>query len=494
MSYLYDSGKCTIRKSFKYLDNGTSEMQTPSWRSTHLVSIIAREIACFGVLLASLFILTFDARAEAGTKTGKRAASTAIEYKLGPQDEIRVRVLEWRPSTDEIFEWTALNANYIIGPRFKLSLPLIGQVSVEGLSLEQLGAFLGKKLEERMGLAVAPDVSVEVIKYRPFYVVGHVNTPGEYSYRPGIDVLQAISLSGGFFRIEGATTMRLDRDIAVSQGERALLIRERDTMIARRARLEAELRGANQISFPKELIRRERGAAMARLMQQENLIFETRKKAYKTKLTVLSELHKFLEKEVISLIAQTKTQDRQLALIKEEKASIDALAAKKLARLNRILDVKRDLATFEVEKLRTQAALSKTRQDISRNQIAIVELENQRESDLRTELQQTDNRIEQIARRMETLQKLLYEAQVIAPGRIADQSQDLEIRTRYTVIRRIDGNAVELRATETTVLRPGDTLKVELLLPAIGDTVSPNRSGGDPAATARARNQHAISE
>lgn len=484
--------------SLRYLVNVAPEMQAPFWRSNHLISIIERIIACFVGLLAFLFIFAFDARSEAETKTVNPAASAAIEYKLGPQDQIRVRVLEWRPSTDEIFEWTPLNAIYTIGPGFKLSLPLIGQVSVEGLSLEQLGTFLGKKLQDRMGLIVAPDVSIEIVKYRPLYVVGHVNIPGEYSYRPGLNVLQAIGLSGGFFRNKDATSMRLDRDIAMSQGERVLLIRERDTIIARRARLEAELSSANQISFPKELIQREQhDAATARLMQQENLLFETRKKAHKTQLTVLSQLHKFLEKEVASLQAQAEAQDRQFALLEEEKASMDALARKKLARLDRIMDVKRDLASFEVERLRTKAALSKTRQDISRNNIAIAELENQRESDLRTELQKTDNRIEQIARRMETLQKLIYEAQVIAPGNIAGQSQDLEIRAEYTVIRRIDGKAVELRATKTTLLRPGDTLKVELIPHATGGTVRPNRPrrfGGDPAVTAGALNRHAIAE
>lgn len=455
-------------------------MLAPSWRPSHLGSTTAWAIVCFGLLLAPSFIPNLAARAENATKSGNRATSAAIRYKLGPQDEIRVRVIEWRPSSDEIFEWAALNANYTIGPGFELSLPLIGRVSVKELSLDQLGTFLSKKLQSKMRLVVPPDVSVEIVKYRPFYVVGHVATPGEYSYRPGLDVLQAISLSGGLFRNERTATMRLDRDIAQARGERALLTRERETLIARRARQEAELGSADQISFPKELMRPERKAATARLLKQENHIFEARKKSYKTQLTVLNKLHKFLEKEVVSLGAQLNARDRQLAILKEEKASLDRLAAKKLARLSRILDVKRDLVSMEVERLRTQAALSKARQDISRNQIAIVELATQRESDLRTELQQTDNRIEEIARRMKTLQNLLYEAQVIAPGSIVAQSQDLGAEPRYTVIRRIDARAVEVRANEDMALLPGDTLKVELLLSEGGAADKINRFRSNP--------------
>jgi len=465
----------TIRNSCQRSASVGSKVVSAPRRPTQLAATARRVTACFGFLFTLLFVLNLDARADVASKLGNQSVPAANEYELGPQDEIRVRVLEWRPSSDEIFAWEALNANYTIGPRFNLALPLIGRVSVVGFSTGQLATVIGKKLQTRMGLVLPPDVSVELVKYRPFYVVGAVEAPGEYSYRPGLDVLQAVSISGGLFRNNNVGMIRLERDIAITQGESALLARERDTLIARKARLEAELRGVNQIVFPQELTRRKDNASISEVMLQENLVFGARQKAYETQLRVLNELHKFLKKEIVSLNAQVKARERQTALLREEQRSIDALAAKRLARLSRVLDVKRDLATSEVENLRTQAQLSKTHQDVSRNEIAIVELKNSREGDLRTELQQSNNRLEEIARRAATLRTLLHEAQVIAPMRVAEQAQNAGIRPQYSIVRRADGEAVTLSASETTVLLPGDTLKVKLLLPTGGTS---NRSTG----------------
>lgn len=483
-----------IRKLIDRCDQTEREDRSRSRRLIGLASKAPSAVACFGALIALLFILTLDARADEGTKTGNRAASAANEYKLGPQDEIRLRVIEWRPSSDEVFEWAPLNANYTIGPTFNLALPLVGQVSVEGLSAGQLGTLLGQKLKARMGLVLPPDVSIEIVKYRPFYVVGHVKTPGGYAYRPGLNVLQAVSLSGGFLRNENASAMRLDRDIAVSQGERELLIGERDTMIARKARIEAEIRGADTIIFPEELKQSPDKLAISRLMIQENLIFNARKKAYETQLTILNELQKYLKKSATSLSAQIEAQNTQLALLKQEQATVDALAQKRLARATRVLGMKRDLAQFEVERLRSQTALSKARQDVSRNEIALVELKNKRQGDLTLELQQADNRLEQITDRMATLEKLLFEAQVTAPMKISEQGKNLGMKSQFKIVRRVEETAVELQASETTALLPGDTLKVELLLPVGGNLMKPNRFNAIPAATLQDTKKHAAFE
>src|SRR5262245_6347435 len=68
----------------------------------------------------------------AGVQNEAPATSKQESYKLGPQDEIRVTVVEWRPARDEILEWTALKGNYTVGPSGKLALPLIGEVVATG--------------------------------------------------------------------------------------------------------------------------------------------------------------------------------------------------------------------------------------------------------------------------------------------------------------------------------------------------------------------------
>ena len=43
-----------------------------------------------------------------------------------------------------------------------------------------------------------PSVSVEVATYRPIYVLGEVNKPGQYPYQPGMTVVSAAAVAGGF--------------------------------------------------------------------------------------------------------------------------------------------------------------------------------------------------------------------------------------------------------------------------------------------------------
>ena len=50
----------------------------------------------------------------------------------------------------------------------------------------------------RGNLVRNPSVAVEIIAYRPIYVLGEVNKPGQYPYQPGMTVVTAVAVAGGF--------------------------------------------------------------------------------------------------------------------------------------------------------------------------------------------------------------------------------------------------------------------------------------------------------
>src|SRR5262245_58931883 len=89
------------------------------------------------------------------------------QYRLGPEDKVQIKVYEWRPSRDEIFEWTAFKADYLVSGSGSLSLPLLGDVPASGMTTTDLSRDIGERLRERMGLVAPPDVTVEVVKFRP---------------------------------------------------------------------------------------------------------------------------------------------------------------------------------------------------------------------------------------------------------------------------------------------------------------------------------------
>ncbi|MEL7049883.1 MAG: polysaccharide biosynthesis/export family protein, partial [Pseudomonadota bacterium] len=110
--------------------------------------------------LSGLAVLAFVAAAvftplrpplHAGAELGalNYAGPTEGEYRLGPQDKIRVQVFEWRPARDEIFAWDALNAEYSIGVSGNLALPLVGQIPADGKTTGELAASISTLLQQR---------------------------------------------------------------------------------------------------------------------------------------------------------------------------------------------------------------------------------------------------------------------------------------------------------------------------------------------------------
>lgn len=108
-------------------------------------------------------------------------------YALDVGDEVRVNIAGL-PN---------LSTNYAIGDDGMITIPLVEGVKAQGLSASQLQQSIASVLQEKQ-ILLKPSVSVQLVKGRPFYVVGEVKKPGEYLFRPGMTVLTAIAAAGGF--------------------------------------------------------------------------------------------------------------------------------------------------------------------------------------------------------------------------------------------------------------------------------------------------------
>jgi protein involved in polysaccharide export with SLBB domain len=107
-------------------------------------------------------------------------------YRLGAGDLISISV----------YDEADLSLKVRIGLSGQISYPLLGDVVVSGLTPKLLELNLTSGLKGPY--LVAPSVSVSIIEYRPFYVIGEVKKPGSYPFHPGLTVDKAISISGGF--------------------------------------------------------------------------------------------------------------------------------------------------------------------------------------------------------------------------------------------------------------------------------------------------------
>jgi protein involved in polysaccharide export with SLBB domain len=379
-------------------------------------------------------------------------ATNPSTYTLGALDKIRLKVLEWRPSRNEIYEWQALNDAYTIGPTGRLSLPLIGEVVATGTTTEDLASRIGQQLRIRMGLASVPDVAVEIVDYRPFYIVGDAENPGGYAGRPNLSVLQAVSLAGGLYRKQDRS-LRIGRELIAGGGQLELLKQEEITLIARKARLEAELKGEPSIAFPDGFGADSVAAAAMRL---ETTIFEARRQVRDNQMTALTELGAFLADEAKSIQERMAQHGKNVALAREELTSVRQLMERQLTTEPRRLAAQRAIFLLEGDGLRLASDLNRARKDAAANQAAMLELSSRDASEITNELLATQRRLTSVSQDKLTNGQLIMEAASISPP-----SQSA-LAVRYSIVRTRSGAApIEFEAAEHTIVEPGDTIKVD---------------------------------
>lgn len=114
------------------------------------------------------------------------ASRTVGDYELGSGDKIRLSV----------FGEEELSGEFVVSGAGLLSIPLAGDIPAKGRTITDIQRAVEESLRARYILN--PQVSAEVLTYRPFYVLGEVNKPGTYPYAAGLTVLNAVATAGGF--------------------------------------------------------------------------------------------------------------------------------------------------------------------------------------------------------------------------------------------------------------------------------------------------------
>lgn len=147
-------------------------------------------------LVAVASVLLASCGGAVGSVLAPPMAAEVPVYRLGADDKVRINV----------YGEEELNAEYLVGSDGNISFPLIGMVEAKGLTLAELQAVLTRRLAESM--LNDPKVSVDIVEYRPFYVLGEVQKAGQYPYRTGMTVLAAVATAGGFtYRANEKTVM-----------------------------------------------------------------------------------------------------------------------------------------------------------------------------------------------------------------------------------------------------------------------------------------------
>jgi protein involved in polysaccharide export with SLBB domain len=155
-------------------------------------------------LLLSVIAL-FAVAGHPGAQEQQKAAipgGTDAQYRLNSGDRLNIVV----------FGQEDVSGEFQIDGAGNITMPLLGQVAAAGRTVTQLQNEITAALDR--DYIVNPRVSIEVLNYRPFYILGQVNAPGSYPYSAGMDVRQAIAMAGGFTRRARTSTVKVIRQTA----------------------------------------------------------------------------------------------------------------------------------------------------------------------------------------------------------------------------------------------------------------------------------------
>lgn len=384
-------------------------------------------------------------------------------YRLGKGDKVQIYTFGHEELTGE-FEVDASGF---------IKFPLVGPIQAVGATLTELEEGLKGPLGERY--VVNPRISANILEYSPIYVLGDVAVPGMFPFEPGLTVLHALALAGGFSIAEP-----VDIAIELIRAQEALRViyNQIRAVQAQRARLVAERDGRVEIAFPAELLRDMSDPFIGDLFDSEVRSFQTRREGLFGEVDQLDRQKQFFREEIKALQAQLAAKSKQADLVKEELKDLEELSEKGLARRPQLLSVQGTLAGLEADATELIAFTARANQQIARTDQLILNRKNGYREEVLAELRDAQVIQEELGIRLSAAREALEQIRLrAAQGGTEVHPQE---RAEFIIVRNRGPKPQEIRADEGTAVLPGDVIRVPFA--AVGRQPAPqgaHRGGAD---------------
>jgi polysaccharide export outer membrane protein len=306
---------------------------------------------------------------------------------------------------------------------------VLGRVPLDGLTLPTLEDSIAKKAAAITGRQAY--VSVEISEYRPVYVTGLVSKPGPVSWRPQMNVFQAVAGAGG---------IQVRRQDGVD-ARKTLDDYKRD--VAALARVNTELKNGTKIEVPQKLIAAVGEAEANALVAEQQRLLDSRVTIMQSQVQVAQQSKKLAETELEALKVQRDKISENVQLARERSAQIQQLYAKGLSVGDRSLDERLKVTDLEEKQANLTVAVVRIQAAIAQYDRELVNLANTRHADLMTEAFRLERAI----------------AQVRPPQNLAGATGEPRSAYRFT-LSRAGSEDTEIEARGSTPLFPGDVLTV----------------------------------
>jgi len=147
---------------------------------------LAIALALAGCSTAGNSDIAFPMQVDHLQPTANSPTTSYGPYALRPNDQVRVQV----------YNEPDITGDYQVDSAGYLSIPLAGRVKAAGLTASQLEHSITSRLKG--GILNDPRVTIQVSTYAPIYIHGEVKKSGEFPFRPGLTVMDAVAAAGGF--------------------------------------------------------------------------------------------------------------------------------------------------------------------------------------------------------------------------------------------------------------------------------------------------------
>jgi polysaccharide biosynthesis/export protein ExoF len=398
------------------------------------------------------------------------ASVLAGDYKLGVSDRVKIKVQEWPD----------LGGEYTVTPDGVVSLPLIGNIEAVGMGLNNLAQEISDRLQRRSGGTERLLAAVEMAQYRPFAIMGDVQRPGQYLYRPGLTVVEAISIAGGYYRPE-LGLLRLGRDVTVATGEINTQSGKLNRLLAREARLRAALDGLDDIPLPPELANQKNDPEISAILKNEQNALALENEMKRSENAGVESIKSLYRNEIDSLHGHVQALTQEYDSISTQLKEMRSMAARGLALAPTMFALERSLAQVASQQMGVETAVVRAQENIALAEQRVSQIQKERRSLETKDLDRTRDEIVDAREKLATATQLLHEAQTSAPAEARDRSSQNGDRSSFIILRRDGGTMREVAADETTLVAPDDVIKIPTIrLPqkvAQGASLSLSRAG-----------------
>ena len=365
------------------------------------------------------------------------------QYRLGTGDIVEVA----------IFGMADYRRRVTVDIDGTVSLPFLGEAKAAGLSLAELRKAVTAGLEAS-GTVRNPDVTVELVEHRPFYIGGDVARPGALPYRPGMTVRHAVAVAGGY----DALRFRAENPLLAGPEMQSQYDSHWVEFVRRNARvlsLQAEIDERDAI----DLGVLKRAPVEPRVVEQIASL-ETRDLA--TRVANFRKERQSIE----ALIGQARTTvaglDRSLresqATVEQQVQAIErtaANAARGISPTYRLEDERRAVALLKGQQTDATTRLAQARRELAELERRLERTVDEHRSGLLQTLQATVVEMERERVQVRSAgERLIYTGALKAQLRGTGRAPDIVIH------RRSPDGTVRLAAEEDTAILPDDVIEI----------------------------------